>query len=82
MSHATTKPTGLPKVTVGVDLGDRTSALYEVSAEGEFVREATVAMTVSRFTREFGARAACRVVLEVGTHSPWVSRLLAQWGHR
>ena len=24
---------------------------------------------------------ACRVVLEVGTHSPWVSRLLAELGH-
>ena len=81
MSHTTTMPAGLPKVTVGVDLGDRTSALYEVSAEGECVREATVATTVSGFTREFGTRAACRVVLEVGTHSPWVSRLLTQCGH-
>ena len=81
MSHTTMMPTALPKVTVGVDLGDRSSALYAVDAEGACVREATIATTVTAFTREFGAQAPCRVVLEVGTHSPWVSRLLAQWGH-
>lgn len=81
MSPTTTMPACLPNVTVGVDLGDRTSALYEVSAEGACLREATVATTVSGFAREFAERAACRVVLEVGTHSPWVSRLLASYGH-
>jgi transposase len=29
----------------------------------------------------FGALARCRVALEVGSHSPWVSRLLASFGH-
>src|SRR5512146_1684438 len=81
MSHTTTMPACLPKVTIGVDLGDRTSRTYEVSAEGPCLREDTVATTVSGFTHYFGERARCRVVLEVGTHSPWVSRLLAQWGH-
>jgi transposase len=29
----------------------------------------------------FGSRARCRIALEVGTHSPWVSRLLSSLGH-
>jgi transposase len=29
----------------------------------------------------FGAMRRCRIAIEVGTHSPWVSRLLAKLGH-
>ena len=76
MSH-----NSLPNVTIGLDLGDRTSRTYEVNAAGECEREATVPTTVAGITRYFEGRARCRVVLEVGTHSPWVSRLLEQLGH-
>ena len=71
----------IPNVTIGLDLGDRTSRTYEVSAAGECVREATVVTTVAGITRYFEQRPRCRVVVEVGTHSPWVSRLLEQLGH-
>ena len=70
-----------PKVTIGLDLGDKLSCVYEVNARGESHGEATVATTPAGLERYFGARARCRVVLEVGTHSPWVARLLAACGH-
>jgi transposase len=76
MSH-----TSLPNVTIGLDLGDKTSRTYEVNAQGECEREATIVTSVAGITRYFEGRARCRVVLEVGTHSPWVSRLLAELGH-
>jgi transposase len=31
--------------------------------------------------RQFGSRAHCRIAIEVGTHSPWVSRELKKYGH-
>jgi transposase len=71
----------LPNVTIGLDLGDRMSRTYEVDAGGACVREATVPTTVAGMTRYFAPRPRCRVVLEVGTHSPWVSRLLEAAGH-
>jgi transposase len=64
-----------------LDLGDKTSQTYEVDREGVCVREATVPTTVAGITRYFANRPRCRVALEVGTHSPWVSRLLARLGH-
>lgn len=76
MSH-----TLMPNLTIGLDLGDRTSRSYEVNANGECDREATVHTTVEGITRYFEGRPRCRVVLEVGTHSPWVSRQIAQLGH-
>lgn len=68
-------------LTVGLDLGDRTSREYEVGAGGERVTEATIATTRPGLTRYFAQRAPCCVVLEVGTHSPWVSRELTALGH-
>lgn len=83
MSH--TSPwnyaTEIPAVTIGLDLGDRTSRVYEVSATGARLTEASIATTPQALAKYFGHRPACRVVLEVGTHSPWVSRELAGWGH-
>jgi transposase len=70
----------LPNVTIGLDLGDKTSRTYEVNAAGECVREATIITTIAGVTRYFEQRDRCRVVLEVGTHSPWVSRLLEELG--
>lgn len=80
MSHHTTRAQ-MPKVTIGLDLGDKTSRTYEVNAQGECEREGTVITTVAGITQYFGKRERCRVILEVGTHSPWVSRVLAQLGH-
>ena len=71
----------MANVTIGLDLGDRTSRTYEVDAAGQCVREDTVPTTPSGVKRYFGNRGRCRVVLEVGTHSPWVARELERLGH-
>ena len=67
--------------TMGVDLGDRTSCYCVLNGTGEVVEEGKVATTKTGLVPVFGARPRCRIALEVGTHSPWVSRLLSSWGH-
>jgi len=81
MSHTTTIPLSLPNLTIGLDLGDRTSRTYEVTAAGECAGEATVPTTLAGVTEYFGPRPRARVILEVGTHSPWVARTLEALGH-
>ena len=83
MSHTSpwNNATEIPAVTIGLDLGDRTSRIYEVGATGERLTEASVRTTPAALAKYFSKRSSCRVVLEVGTHSPWVSRELARWGH-
>ena len=78
MSHAAMLES---KITVGLDLGDRTSRVYEIDQAGERVAEATIGTTRPHLTRYFGNRPPCRIVLETGTHSPWVSRELTALGH-
>ncbi|HXV85696.1 MAG TPA: IS110 family transposase [Gemmatimonadales bacterium] len=70
-----------PNVTAGLDLGDETSRVYVIDAPGQRVDEATVATTVAGLRRYFGGRGRWRVVVEVGTHSPWVTRELRALGH-
>lgn len=67
--------------TVGIDLGDRKSHLCVLDAKGAVVERSTLSTTPAAFERYFSALPASRVVLEVGTHSPWISRLLEAAGH-
>jgi transposase len=65
---------------VGVDLGDRVSRYCVLDHEGKVLDKDTVATTGRAFRKLFGDRPAARVVIEVGTHSPWVQRLLQELG--
>lgn len=68
------------KITVGIDLGDRSSHYCMLNEQGEVVREGSVATTKKDLSRIFGSLPHSRLALEVGTHSPWVSRHLRNLG--
>ena len=68
-------------VTVGLDLGDKYSRIAVLDDGGELLEEGRVATTTKALSRRFSGIPPCRVALEVGTHSPWVERLLAGMGH-
>src|SRR6267378_6947029 len=68
-------------VTIGLDLGDKSSRYCVLNEEGEVVLERSVGSTKKAITQVFGAIPRCRIAMEVGTHSPWVSRLLERLGH-
>ena len=67
--------------TVGLDLGDRTSRYCILSQDGTLLEEGQVATTEAALRRHFSPMDRARVALEVGTHSPWVGRLVADCGH-
>lgn len=69
------------QLTVGMDLSDRTCHLCVLDAGGEVVEETRLTLTEAALRRRFEPIPACRVALEVGTHSPWVSRVLEDCGH-
>jgi transposase len=68
-------------ITIGMDLGDKTSRYCVLGEQGEIVQEGSVGTTKKALAQKFGALRRCRMAMEVGTHSPWVSRLLKSWGH-
>jgi transposase len=69
------------RMTVGLDLGDRTSRYCILDEAGEKASEDKLPTNKAGLSAVFGKMPACRIALEVGTHSPWVSRHLAAMGH-
>jgi transposase len=68
-------------MTIGVDLGDRKSKACVLDGNAEVVEELVIRTTPEGIERSLGGRQPARVAIEVGTHSPWVSRLLKRLGH-
>jgi transposase len=68
-------------ITIGMDLGDKTSRYCALDQQGELLGEGSVATTKKALTEKFAGLGRCRIAIEVGTHSPWVSRLLTELGH-
>ena len=71
MAKGTTMSSGL---TIGLDLGDKHTVGCVLSREGEVVETFRMATTVAAVRRTMKSFEPSRVVLEVGTHSPWLSR--------
>ena len=69
-------------LTIGMDLGDVWSVVVELDEGGEIVGRQRVRTTREGFAVYLRSVPASRVVIEVGTHSPWVSRLIDELGHR
>lgn len=67
--------------TIGCDLGDKKCDLFRILPNGSTDRPKPLATTREAFQKFFAGRARVHVVLEVGTHSRWVSALLEKLGH-
>jgi transposase len=68
-------------LTIGMDLGDKTSRYCVLDENGIVQAEGSVATTKKALAEKFGCLQRCRVAIEVGTHSPWLSRWLSSLGH-
>lgn len=69
------------QLTIGLDLGDRSSCYCVLDENGEIIREQKIATTPEGMQQAFGKMARSRIAMETGTHSPWVSRVLTGLGH-
>jgi transposase len=67
--------------TSGCDVGDRVSEICVLDVTGKVTQRIAVA-TNRKAMAAFFTRTAAHVVIEVGSHSRWLSQLLAKLGHR
>src|SRR5215470_19909665 len=70
-----------PTLTIGLDLGDRNSWYCVLDEGGQIQLEQRVRTNAKALQEVFGTMPRSRIALEIGTHSPWISRLLKQLGH-
>jgi transposase len=69
------------QLTIGLDLGDRSSWYCLLDEVGKVLQEQKLSTTPKTMREVFGAMPRCRIALETGIHSPWVSRVLSGLGH-
>lgn len=68
-------------LTIGIDLGDKHSRYCVLRSDGRVVKEDRVETRPKALKEVFGKMGRARMAIEVGTHSPWVSRVLEELGH-
>lgn len=69
-------------LTIGLDLGDRKHQVCVLDGSGKIVAEEAITNTRECITRLAERYPRATYVMETGTHSPWVSRLLEGRGLR
>jgi transposase len=70
-----------PRLTIGLDLGDRSSHYCILDEAGNVILERNLPTTPKAIQQVFRKIPRSRIALETGTHSPWVSRQLTELGH-
>lgn len=68
--------------TVGLDLGDRKHSVCVLDSKGNILKEEVITNTKGSLSALSKRHSGSLMVMEVGMHSPWVSRHLQSLGHR
>ena len=82
MKQSTVKPVNVATQVLSLDLGDRSSRYCVFGADRELVAQGSVATTRQDLQRLFAQYSPREVSMEVGGHSPWLSRLVESLGMR
>ena len=69
-----------PDTTIGLDLGDKRHAICVLDQQGEIIDERSITNHRESLRRLAKKYPGARIALEVGSHSPWVSRFLREQG--
>ena len=69
-----------PKLTIGLDVSDRTCRLTALSAMGQITDRRSLKLTPTDLRRYFGEHHGARVALEIGTQAHWIAQILKECG--
>jgi transposase len=68
------------QVTIGMDVSDKRSHIVALDEQGVVVHEGSVTTREPTIRKYLQAYRGARIAIEVGPHSPWLSRVLADLG--
>lgn len=71
----------VPTITIGLDLGDKRHSICVLDIAGNIIDERTITNHKESLRRLSLKYPGARIALEVGSHSPWISRMLLGLGH-
>lgn len=68
-------------ITIGMDMGDKKHDICIVDCDGKVIKRSKVTNTAAAIRKYFGKSEPCRIAMEAGTHSSWISRILEELGY-
>ncbi len=74
------KTNSLLTTVIGIDLGDLRHAVCVIDSAGEIIEEVTITNTRESLAKLAKKYPGSRIAMEVGSHSPWISRWLTELG--
>jgi transposase len=69
------------KKVIGMDLGDKKNVTVVFDEEGKEVEVAWISNTAKEMKKYFSKHPGAAVVMEAGTHSGWITRMLEKMDH-
>ncbi|MES2707523.1 MAG: IS110 family transposase [Verrucomicrobiota bacterium] len=69
-------------LTIGLDLGDKKHSCCVLDAQGKVLKKETIANERPALKKLAADWPEALIVMEAGTHSPWISRFFKDPGHR
>ena len=72
----------IPKLTIGIDLGDKSHETCGRNEDGEVVERSCVLNTCDDLIAFSQAHRGAVLIMEAGTHFPWISRLFEERKHK
>ncbi|MGI9070982.1 MAG: IS110 family transposase [Bryobacteraceae bacterium] len=69
------------QTTIGLDIGDKFTHFCILDTEGALIAEGRFRSTPDVVKEQFEGVPRCRIALEVGTHSRWMSSILEGLAH-
>jgi transposase len=82
MSKSSTRYTSESGMTVGIDVGDKYCHICVLDQEADIVEEVRVPTRKAALRAKLVSMRPSLVVMEVGSHSRWLSRLIEELGHK
>lgn len=73
--------THIPAITIGLNLGNKTHFICVLDQEGQIVEQRSITNHRESLRRLSIKYPGARIALEVGSHSPWISRFLKSLKH-
>lgn len=73
--------TNIPLITIGLDLGDKQHFICVLDQSGKVVEQRSITNHKESLRRLSIKYPGSRIALEVGSHSPWISRFLKSLKH-
>jgi transposase len=72
----------MENVTIGMDLGDKKNVVCVLNSTGDKIDSCSIVNTAKSIRKYFSKYTKSTAIVEAGTHSPWISRLLEQMGFK